>query len=323
MVNVTAVVLTYNRRELVQQCLRALLAQSRRIDRILVVDNCSTDDTPEVLAGFVPEGVEVRSLPRNVGAAGGFHESMRLGYETGADFVWVMDDDVIAASDALEELLRAMERLDAEGVEAPFVVSAARSPRGLMTNVPEVDLRANALAYENWPHLLQHGLVPVTRATFVSALFRRGTLERFGLPIPDMFIWGEDSEYTRRVTRDVPGYMVGRSQVEHVRAVAGALDIRTETDPVRIGWHRIRIRNHIYTERRYHGRREAMRHAGRLARVALSLLRAGESRKAWVMLQGVLLGWTFDPDVPPVRLASAPSPLPIPLALQPGSPQQA
>lgn len=306
MVGVTAVVLTYNRRDLVQTCVRALLAQSRQVDRIVVVDNCSTDDTASVLVGFEGSGVTVHSLAKNIGAAGGFNQAMLLGYESGADFVWVMDDDVIAAPDALEELLRACELLDGHGVEAPFVVSSARSPGGLVTNVPELDRRLNALDYENWPDLLEHGMVPVSRATFVSALFRRSTLERFGLPIAAMFIWGEDTEYTRRVTREVPGYVVGASHVEHVRVVAGAPDIRTETDPVRITWHRLQIRNRMYTDWRYFGPRAAVLYGFEMGRLALSLMQSGQFRKARTVLHGVLMGLVFAPEVRSVSPVTTP-----------------
>lgn len=305
MLSVTAVVLTYNRRDLVQQCLQALLAQSRPVDRIIVVDNASTDDTAEVLAGFVSDRLAVRRLPENVGAAGGFHEAMRLGHVSGADFVWVMDDDVIPAPDALSELLRALDLLDGQGIAAPFVVSCAHDPNGVLTNVPEVDRRTNALAYENWPHLLEHGLMPVTRSTFVSALFRRETLERHGLPIAAMFIWGEDTEYTRRVTRDTPGYLVSRSRVEHVRAVPGTPDIRTEQNATRIGWHRFHVRNSIYVERRYAGRRKALNYARLKCRLALGLLLRGEPRKALMVAEGIVRGFTFNPDVQPLPRAEA------------------
>ncbi len=308
MVDVTAVVLTYNRRDLVQRCLRALLAQSRPVDRIVVVDNASTDDTPAVLAGFASGSLKIRRLPENVGAAGGFHEAMRLGHASGADFVWVMDDDVIAAPDALAELLNAFDLLEERGIEAPFTVSCAQDPKGVLTNVPEVDRRQNALAYENWPHLLEHGLVPVTRSTFVSALFRRQTIDRHGLPIAAMFIWGEDTEYTRRVTRDASGYLVSRSRVEHVRAVPGVLDIRTERDATRIGWHSLQIRNRLYVERRYNGRKAALRYAVSMGRLALRLLREGEGRKARMVFQGTLMGFTFDPEIQPLRPAAMPVP---------------
>lgn len=296
MVHVTAVVLTYNRRDLVQRCLAAVLGQTCPCDRVVVVDNASTDDTADVLRALASDRLEVHSLPKNVGAAGGFHEGMRLAHRTGADFIWVMDDDVIARPDALAELLRAYEVLGEAAVEAPFVVSTARSPQGLMTNTPEVDRRRNALHYESWPHLLSHGLVPVSRSTFVSVLFARGTIDRHGLPFAAMFIWGEDFEYTLRVTREAPGYMVGRSQVEHVRAVAGMLDIRTEHDRQRIAWHRFQVRNNIYTSRRYARRRATVKHTLRVGWLALQLARVGQLRKAWTVVTGIMLGFVFSPE---------------------------
>lgn len=296
MVQVAAVVLTYNRRDLLQRCLAAILEQTRLCDRVIVINNASTDDTADVLKAFASAGVEVCSLPKNLGAAGGFNAGMHLGHQTGADFVWVMDDDVIAAPDALAELLHAYEVLDKAAVAAPFVISTARSPQGLMTNTPEVDRRSNALHYENWPHLLSHGLVPVSRSTFVSVLFARRTIDRHGLPFAAMFIWGEDFEYTLRVTRDAPGYMVGRSQVEHVRALAGTLDIRTEHDRQRIAWHRFQVRNNIYTSRRYARRRVTVKHTLRVGWLALQLTLAGQLRKAWTVATGILLGFMFSPE---------------------------
>ena len=296
MVQVAVVILTYNRRDLVQRCLAAVLGQTRPCDRVMVIDNASTDDTLDVLRAFASAGVEVHSLSKNLGAAGGFNAGMHLGHQTGADFVWVMDDDVIAAPDALAELLQAYEVLDGAGVEAPFVISTARSPQGLMTNTPGVDRRSNALHYENWPHLLSHGLVPVSRSTFVSVLFARRTIDRHGLPFAAMFIWGEDFEYTLRVTRNAPGYMVGRSQVEHVRAVAGMLDIRTEHDRQRIAWHRFQVRNNIYTSRRYARLGVTVKHTLHVGRLALRLTWAGQLRKAWTVATGIMLGFVFSPE---------------------------
>ena len=93
-----AVVVTYNRQALLQQCLDALLGQSHPLDAILIVDNCSTDGTYEALLSRdliapveEPEGtpsqsvktvplascpgrnVEVRyvRMPENTGGAGG------------------------------------------------------------------------------------------------------------------------------------------------------------------------------------------------------------------------------------------------------------
>ena len=304
--SVTAVVLTYNRAILVSRCVKAILSSSVKCDRIIVVDNGSTDDTQQVLRQFNPAKVVIHALDKNVGAAGGFNVALRLGHESGADFVWVMDDDVICEPSALAELLAAWRTLDARGIEAPYVISSARAPSGILTNVPDIDRRMNALFYQNWPDLLEESMVPVTRATFVSALFSRETIERYGLPIADMFIWGEDAEYTLRVTRDRPGWLIGRSRVEHVRAAAGAPNIRTEHDPVRIGWHRKLVRNNLYLDRLYRSRRWVAWRVLQNAKLGARLLLHGEPRKARIVLGGLIDGITFKPRIERVPACRSP-----------------
>ncbi|MBL6080364.1 glycosyltransferase [Belnapia sp. T18] len=297
MAQVCAVVLTYNRKELLGRCLAALAAQTRPCDRIIVLDNASTDGTPAMLETAWLGQVEAHVLERNIGAAGGFNLMMRLGYQTGADYVWVMDDDVLPEPDALERLLAAAALLAERQVTPAFLSSVVRAPDGQAMNVPEVDRRRNALAYENWPDLLEHRLLPVIRTALVSDLVPRETLERHGLPIAGMFIWGEDTEFTLRVTRDRPGFIVGDSCALHLRRIAGALDIHTERDPVRIAYHFYRIRNDVFLRRRFEGRRAMLRLLRQQGLEALDLAIAGEFAKAGIILRGLLAGLRFDPAI--------------------------
>src|SRR3954469_22083387 len=89
---VCAVVVTYNRVELLRECLTALEAQSRPLDRILVIDNKSSDGTPDMVRAEHP-GVELVELPENRGGAGGFYEGTRRAYEDGFDWLRLMDGD--------------------------------------------------------------------------------------------------------------------------------------------------------------------------------------------------------------------------------------
>ena len=90
---VCAVVVTYNRKELLRQCLHSVLQQTRPLDCILVVDNASTDGTLDLLnAEF--SNVEQLKLPTNTGGAGGFKAGMQWAYCKGYEWVWVMDDDI-------------------------------------------------------------------------------------------------------------------------------------------------------------------------------------------------------------------------------------
>ncbi len=213
---VCAVVVTYNRKDLLRECLGALLGQSRPVERILVVNNASNDGTAEMLAAEFPRErfprLRVVDLPRNVGGAGGFNEGMRQAHAEGYDWVWVMDDDTIAEPDSLAELFAARGRFP-EG----------RRPSLLASKVVWTD---GALHYMNpsWVKLAdledmylaaQHSTMSIRSTTFVSMLMHRDLIERYGLPIADYFIWGDDTEYTARVLRHEFGVMVPASRVVH------------------------------------------------------------------------------------------------------------
>jgi GT2 family glycosyltransferase len=93
---VCAVVVTYNRRDLLRECLVSLQAQTHVPDTILVVNNASTDGTAQMLSAEFAQ-LEVLTLAENVGGAGGFHAGMKWAYEQGYDWLWLMDDDGRAA----------------------------------------------------------------------------------------------------------------------------------------------------------------------------------------------------------------------------------
>jgi GT2 family glycosyltransferase len=93
--------------------LRALKDQSRNPDRILIVDNASTDDTAGCLdsAGWLNDPcVELLTLEKNIGGAGGFAEGMRHALEQGAEGLWLMDDDGYPANDSLERIIDSSRR---------------------------------------------------------------------------------------------------------------------------------------------------------------------------------------------------------------------
>src|SRR5581483_11127319 len=89
---VVAVLVTYNRRDLLTEALGALGRQTRPLDAVLVVDNASNDGTPDLVRDRFP-AVELVSLRRNTGGAGGFAAGVACALDRGADLVWLMDDD--------------------------------------------------------------------------------------------------------------------------------------------------------------------------------------------------------------------------------------
>ena len=208
---VTAVVVTHNRRDLLAECLRAVGAQTRAADDLVVVDSASTDGTPELLSERHPEAVVVR-MASNEGSAGGFHEGVRAGVALGADWLWLMDDDTIPSPTALERLLDHAD--EAVSLLASRVVWT--DGRVHPMNTPDPDLRdLDGLAAG-----VERGVLPIRTSTFPSLLVRREAVERHGPPRKGFFVWSDDVDFTARILRDGRGLYVPASVAEHRTATA-------------------------------------------------------------------------------------------------------
>lgn len=213
MVNVAAVVVTYNRLEKLKTVLASIEAQTHPVSRLIVIDNLSTDGTLEYLRQRSSTvDVDIVALPENTGGAGGFAEGMLRGYRDGADFVWIMDDDCYPEPAALENLVRGFdEAVDQLGGEVPFACSVVKFTDGAICEMN------NPVTTWDWGRLLVKGQnsVMVSACSFVSVLIPRWAIAEYGLPYREYFIWFDDREYTMRLTARCPGVQVLDSVVIH------------------------------------------------------------------------------------------------------------
>ena len=205
-----AVVVTFNRLALLEECLDAIGSQTCPPAEVMVVDNASTDGTAARVAEKYPH-VLLRTLPENSGAAGGFSEALDWGYRRGHDWVWAMDDDTIPHPGALEALFAGLDRAP----DPPPLLLSSR----VEWSDGELHPMNRPTAHRHATGALglgaQRGLLLLRSTTWVSTLFSRAAIEDYGLPQGHFFMWTEDIEYTTRILRDHPGYMVPESRVEH------------------------------------------------------------------------------------------------------------
>lgn len=190
-----AVIVTFNRKELLSENIRMLLKQTRPFDKIFIVDNCSTDGTPEYLQeqGWMddPQFVYVKTHA-NIGGAGGFYTGTKAAYEAGADYIVLMDDDGRAADEhTFENLLREAERLHAENPKL-FVNSLVRQGELLSFKMGSKYTVAEALA------AAKDGILDGEANPFNGTLVSRELVAEIGYPNPDFFIKGDEVNYKQR-----------------------------------------------------------------------------------------------------------------------------
>ena len=246
--NVVAVVVTYNRLELLKKCIGSLENQLYSCD-IMVIDNHSTDGTDLWVQDYMADGHSILyfNTGANIGGAGGFNYGMRKAAELGYDYVWIMDDDCIPYPDSLEKLMEADSFLgggEKYGFLSSMVLWKDGSPC-VMNKQKFSRQTAPDSSYE------ENGLKLITQATFVSLLIPVNTIIKAGLPVKEFFIWGDDIEYTRRVSvrMDMPSYLAENSKVLHAMAINTGSNIATDI-PERIDRYNYAFRNENYLYRK-------------------------------------------------------------------------
>ena len=212
---VVAVVVSYNRRALVLETLAAVRAQEPAPTEVVLVDNASTDGTPETVRALLSD-VRVVALPRNTGGAGGFALGVAVGLRHGADLLWLLDDDGVPEPGALAALLAAHSGY--RGTVRPAAIASKAvwvDGRIHRMNVPR---RRRGATPAEIRLAREVGCTPMRTASFCSLLVDGDVARREALPIADYFLWNDDFEYTARILRSRPGLFCPASVVVHKTA---------------------------------------------------------------------------------------------------------
>ena len=190
--NIIAVVVTYNRRELLKKNI-SCLRQNTPVSRIVVVNNGSTDGTAE----WLDEQTDLTVIHQeNVGGSGGFYTGIDYAYKEGADWIWCMDDDVFPRKDCMEHMLPYAQRNDV-GIMAPRRLMEGE----IFTN----DFLAYNLVnpfssmYKGRLAKMQvDAPVEICGTAFEGLCIRREAVEKIGLPNKELFIFCDDTDYCLR-----------------------------------------------------------------------------------------------------------------------------
>ena len=221
-----AVVVTFNRKELLKECINALLDQDYENLDVLVVDNASTDGTKDYIKTELKnKRVNYVNTGSNLGGAGGFNYGLKEAYKMGYDYYWIMDDDCMVHNDSLTKLLDADAKLNGD--------YGFLSSKVLWKDDSICKMNVQKLKMTKWLKDFDKNYQSIVLASFVSLFLKKEVLEEFGLPIKEFFIWTDDWEFTRRISRKKKCYYISDSVVTHkskenVGASIAAVDDRLE-----------------------------------------------------------------------------------------------
>lgn len=189
---ITAVVVTFNRLELLKQGIECLRKQ-QKLTGIIVVNNGSTDGTREWLDA--QPGLLVVHQD-NVGGSGGFYTGIERAYSEGADWIWCMDDDVFPHPDCLDRLLPYTDRPEV-GILSPRRLLEGKvfthEFRHFNFTNPVGSLHGRKLAKQQVNQATE-----IVGADFEGPFISRRVVEKIGLPNRELFIFCDDTDYCLR-----------------------------------------------------------------------------------------------------------------------------
>ncbi|SEK46136.1 Glycosyltransferase, GT2 family [Pseudobutyrivibrio ruminis] len=203
------VIVTYNRLELLKECLSAVLNQTYAFNDIYIVNNCSTDGTTAFLAEVNQDNVHVFNMDKNIGGAGGFSYGLSQVSDQN-DYVLVIDDDAILSNDYIEKINEQVEN----GILA-YSGSVCRDGeidlshrRRISDNVYLSDEYVSRTEYDNDSFLYDV-------SSFCGLVISVPLIKKIGLPRSEFFIWYDDSEYSLRIKKHSKIKNVNKAILNH------------------------------------------------------------------------------------------------------------
>lgn len=252
---ITVVIVTYNRKQLLLRCVNAVQQQSLKPDKILIVDNCSTDGTGKVANVLAEDDKSITfyHMPFNTGGAGGFHEGIKQSLENGEGWIWLMDDDAEPDRFALEELLNHISSENTIYGSAAVYNSHNTFKLCWPITPNENSTKRNFIdCLDEIPGVLEVSSIP-----FLGFLIHTRLVKRIGLPEKDYYLSGDDTEYcTRALSQGAKIVIVRTSLILH--PVADSLTLKLRRSSIRVllipPWKRYYdTRNRILIARKHHG----------------------------------------------------------------------
>lgn len=205
-----AVIVTYNRLDLLKECVFNIFNQNRRFDKIIIVNNHSTDGTEMFLKSIYNEnGLSIITTEDNLGGAGGFKIGVEASYKY-VDYLLLIDDDAILCPNFLENIEHSIvPNIMAYSGTVVTDGKIDTTHRRLLKNRTFMTHQDVALCEYTNDHF------DYDLSTFCGLMLKTSLIDIIGLPKSEYFIWYDDSEYSLRISEYTKIRNVNSSVINH------------------------------------------------------------------------------------------------------------
>lgn len=219
--SVVAVTVTYgSRKKLLQKVLDNLVTLG--LNRIIVVDNGANWNVKSELQDKYDNFIETVELKKNSGSAHGFFTGIRQALASNADYIWLLDDDLLPSAGSLEKIINEHKNISATNSPDKFAVLASRpdyvnliKARG---NICKLYPKNNTfLEFSAWdiPNKIYNrtgffkskgkaqkieSIFLMRRSPYGGLFFHRSVIDKIGYPNIDFGLYVDDYEYTERLS---------------------------------------------------------------------------------------------------------------------------
>ncbi len=208
----TVVIISYNVKYFLEQCLNSLEQAARNIDHeIIVVDNASDDGSTEYLTTRFPK---VKWIASDVNH--GFSRANNIAFKQAkGKYILMLNPDTIVTREALEGCLNFMEKHPEAGASGVKMLNkdgnfALESRRGIVT--PWVSICkatglskrfANSRTFGHYymSYLPEDETNPIEMVSGAFMFLRRSTLDKVGHLDEQFFMYWEDSDLSFRILK--------------------------------------------------------------------------------------------------------------------------
>ena len=199
--DVSVVVVSYNTRDLLRQCLQSVFASAHRPAEVFVVDNASADGSQAMVAAEFPE-VTLVALDRNLGFGGANNVALR---RCRGPYVLLLNPDAVLDPDALSALVEVLDARPAAGVVGPRILNPDGSLQSSGYHFPTLltELRTSkrvntvitALAGPSAPPPHPADVADVDWCDGACMLVRRAAIEQVGGFDEQYFLYAEELDW--------------------------------------------------------------------------------------------------------------------------------